>query len=236
MDRYSNGIEEKNHVLIVEDEAIIAMDINQCLLEFGYVVDEVATTTDEAILYIQKYKPNIVLMDIKLKGSMDGTEIVELIQEKYRVPVIYLTSYTDEATINRASLTKPYGYIVKPVDENRLHTSIIMALSRFGAEQQNLNGEIIKLNENYSYNLKSKNLYFLGEKVKLTKKESEFFLYMIENLGKTVHYEKILKRLGYDDIAPIATLRSLVRRVRYKLVEDLIENISSTGYRITKKE
>ena len=115
-------------------------------------------------------------LDIKLKGSMDGTEIVELIQEKYKVPVIYLTSYTDDATINKASLTKPYGYIVKPVDENRLHASIIMALSRFGAEQQNKNGEIIKLNEYYSYNLKSKNLYFLGEKVKLTKKESKFFV------------------------------------------------------------
>lgn len=235
MDRYSNGIEDKVHVLIVEDEAIIAMDINQCLLEFGYEVDEVATTTDEAIFYIEKYQPNIVLMDIKLKSSIDGTEIVELIQEKYNIPVIYLSSYTDDETIRRASLTKPYGYIVKPIDENRLNTSIVMALSRFEADQKNSSGEVLEINKNYSYNVKSKSLYFLGKKVELTKKESEFFIYMIANLDNVVTYEKIVKNLWYDDEVPVSTLRSLVRRVRFKLTEDLIENVSSVGYKISKK-
>jgi DNA-binding response OmpR family regulator len=236
MDRYSNGLEEDIHVLIVEDETIIAMDINQCLLEFGYIVDEVASTTDEAILYVQKHLPNIVLMDIKLKGSKDGTEIVELIQEKYNIPVIYLTSYTDDETIKKASLTKPYGYVVKPIDENRLNTSIIMALSRFNAEQKSLHGEVVQITDNYTYNIKSKILCYEKEKVKLTKREGEFFSYMIENVGKAVNYEKIIKNVWYSDDVPVSTLRSLVRRVRYKLKEEVIENISSIGYRISKKD
>lgn len=235
MDRYSNRLDEEVHVLIVEDEAIIAMDINQCLLEFGHIVDEVATTTDEAMLYVQKYKPNIVLMDIKLQGSIDGTEIVKSIQEKYNIPVIYLTSFTDDETIKKASLTNPYGYIVKPVNEDRLKASIIMALSRFQSEQENLKGEVIKINQSYSYNVKKASLFCLGQKVKLTKKEGEFFVYMIENLDKAVSYDKIIKTLWYNDEVPVSTLRSLVRRVRDKLSDDLIENVSSIGYKISKE-
>ncbi|HIP30769.1 MAG TPA: response regulator transcription factor [Sulfurospirillum arcachonense] len=74
------------------------------------MVDEVASTTTEALVYVEKYKPNIVLMDIKLNGSPDGTEVVEAIQQKYKVPVIYLISHSDEETLQRAQATKPYGY------------------------------------------------------------------------------------------------------------------------------
>lgn len=235
MDRYSNGLKEDIHVVMVEDETIIAMGIQQCLEEFGYIVDEVASSTEEAIFYVDKYKPNIVLMDIQLNGSPDGIEVVDLIQQKYKVPVIYLTSYSDDATLKRAESTKPYGYIIKPIDENQLNITIRMALSRYKEEQKELDGEIVKLSDSYTYNKKSKELYYLEEKVKLTKKEGEFFSYMINNLNSTISYDDIVKNVWYNEDTTIPTLRSLVRRVRNKLNEDLIESVSSKGYKIAQR-
>jgi DNA-binding response OmpR family regulator len=236
MDRHSNGIEDDIHVVIVEDETIIAMDLQQRLEEFGYIVDEVASTTTEALLYVEKYKPNIVLMDIKLNGSPDGTEVVETIQQKYKVPVIYLTSHSDEETLQRAQATKPYGYIVKPINESQLNISIKMVMSRVKDEQKKISGEVIKMGDSYTYNTKTKELYFLSQIVNLTKKEGEFFSFMVYKLNSDVSYEEIIKNIWYSENIPTATLRSLVRRVRNKLKEELIESISLTGYRISGEE
>ncbi len=233
MDRYSNGLKYNIHVIIVEDETIIAMDIQQGLERFGYIVDEVANTTEEAIFYVEKYKPNIVLMDIKLKGSSDGTEIVELIQKQHKIPVIYLTSHSDSETLQRAQATKPYGYIVKPLDENQLNITIRMAVSRFKEEQKEISGEIIELGENYTYNLKAKELFFLEEKVKFTEREGEIFAYMVANINSIVSYADILKNVWDSEDIPIPTLRSLVRRVRNKLTENLIDSIFLKGYIIS---
>ena len=234
MDRHSNGVNKNIHIVIVEDEAIIAMDLQQCLQEFGYTVDEVVSTTEEAIFCVQKYQPDIVLMDIKLKGSPDGTEVVDEIQLKYRVPVIYLTSYSDDETLKRAQNTKPYGYIVKPVDENQLNITIMMVLSRVKDEKKKLSGEIVHLGQSYTYNTKTKELYHLVEKVNLTKKEGEFFSFMLNRLDNDVSYEEIIKNIWYSEDIPTSTLRSLVRRVRSKLNEELIESISLTGYKVSR--
>jgi DNA-binding response OmpR family regulator len=234
MDRHSNRIEKGIHVVIVEDEAIIAMDLQQCLQEFGYIVDEVVSTTEEAIFCVQKYQPDIVLMDIKLKGSSDGTEIVDEIQQKHRIPVIYLTSYSDDETLKRAKATKPYGYIVKPVDENQLNIAIMMVISRVKDEKKKLSGEIVSLGNSYTYDTEINELYYLVEKVNLTKKEGEFFSFMVGKLDSDVSYEEIIKNIWYSEDIPTSTLRSLVRRVRSKLSEDLIESISLTGYKVSR--
>ena len=233
MGRHSNGLKKDIHVVIVEDETIIAMDIQQCLLEFGYIVDEVASTTEEAVFYVDKYQPNIVLMDIKLKGSPDGIEVVDIIQQKYKVPVIYLTSFSDEETLKRAQFTKPYGYIVKPIDNNQLNITIMMVLLKLKDEQKKILGEVINISDNYTYNVKTKNLYLLSEKVNLTKKEGEFFSFMVDRLNIEVSYEEIIKNVWYNDNIPTSTLRSLVRRVRNKLNENLIESISLKGYMLS---
>jgi len=232
MDRHSNRLEENIHVVMVEDETIIAMGIQQCLEGFGYIVDEVASSTEEAIFCIEKYKPDIVLMDIQLNGSPDGVEIVDTIQQKYKIPVIYLTSYSDELTLRRAERTKPYGFIIKPIDENQLNITIRMALSRYKEEQKEINGEILTLGENYLYNLKTHELYFKDQIVPLTKRESEFFSYMVENLNTVISYSEIIQNVWYNQNISVSTLRSLVRRVRHKLKEELIHSISSKGYAI----
>lgn len=153
-------------------------------------------------------------MDIKLNGSPDGTEVVEAIQQKYKVPVIYLTSHSDEETLQRAQATKPYGYIVKPINESQLNISIKMVMSRVNDEQKKISGEVVKMGDSYTYNTKTKELYFLSQIVNLTKKEGEFFSFMVYKLNSDVSYEEIIKNIWYSENIPTATLRSLVRRVR----------------------
>jgi DNA-binding response OmpR family regulator len=231
-------MEEERHVLIVEDEVIIALDIKQCLESFGYVVDEVADSADDAMFYVKKYAPDIVLMDIKLQGSKDGTSIVPEIQTKYNIPVVYLTSHTDKETLKIAASTNPYGYVVKPFDETQLSITLSMALSRFH-EENRLKSEneykTIKINKKYRYVFDTKKLYYEDNEINFTKKEAEFIYVLAKNLDSVVSSEAIIKELWDDDSVPQATLRSLVRRVRDKIKDDLIESAVSLGYKLKSK-
>jgi CheY-like chemotaxis protein len=115
-------------VLVVEDENIVALEIKSRLKKLGYIVPSVASTGEEAISRAEAFSPDLVLMDIMLKGNMDGIEAARQIREKMDIPIIYLTAYADGETLERAKVTAPYGYILKPFEENDLRTSIEIAL------------------------------------------------------------------------------------------------------------
>ncbi|MBW4528893.1 MAG: response regulator [Phormidium tanganyikae FI6-MK23] len=117
-------------ILVVEDERIVARDIEKRLKKLGYVVPASVASAEAAIEKVAELRPDLVLMDIRLKGQMDGIEAAEQIRAKYETPVIYLTAYADEATLQRAKATEPFGYIVKPFDERDLHVAIEVALRR----------------------------------------------------------------------------------------------------------
>ncbi len=121
-------------VLIVEDESIIALDIQTSLQNAGYEVIAIATTSEEAILAVTEFQPNLVLMDIQLKSDRDGVETAEHIHQKFRLPIIFLTAHADEKTLTRAKATQPFGYILKPFEDRELVTAIEIALSRHQAE------------------------------------------------------------------------------------------------------
>ncbi|MBF0566191.1 MAG: response regulator [Nitrospirae bacterium] len=115
-------------VLVVEDENIVAMEIQERLKRLGYTVCGVAAYGDKAIQEANEKNPDVVLMDIRLKGKMDGVEAAEKIQKNLGIPIIYLTANSDDGTFLRAKLTGPFGYILKPFRERDLQTSIEMAL------------------------------------------------------------------------------------------------------------
>ncbi|MBU3916597.1 response regulator [bacterium] len=121
---------EKTKILIVEDESIIAMDIESSLKRLGYEVTSIVNTGEKADKKAASDKPDIVLMDIRIKGEMDGIEAAEVIRLKYGIPVVFLTAHLDEEKIQRAKLTMPFGYILKPIQEKDLKVTIEMALSR----------------------------------------------------------------------------------------------------------
>jgi PAS domain S-box-containing protein len=114
-------------IFIVEDEKIVALDIAASLRSLGYDVSGMASSGQEAIDKIKKNVPDLILMDIRLKGNIDGITTAESIRSEYDIPIIYLTAYADENTLERAKRTEPYGYLLKPYEKRVLHSTIEMA-------------------------------------------------------------------------------------------------------------
>ncbi len=131
----------KTQILVVEDEGIVAEDIRQSLQNMGYMVSAVASSGEEALKETAKNIPDLVLMDIVLRGELDGIETAAQIRSRYNIPVIYLTAYTDVKTLERAKLTEPFGYIVKPFDGRELRTAVEMALYKSKMENRLLERE-----------------------------------------------------------------------------------------------
>jgi len=123
-------------IVVVEDESIVSKDIQQSLKKLGYNVVGAAATGEKAIELVDEFEPDLVLMDIMLKGQMSGIDAAGVIKERHSIPVIYLTAYADENTLSKAKVTEPYGYIIKPFKEVDIHTSIEMALYKHEKNQE----------------------------------------------------------------------------------------------------
>ncbi|MBN2381030.1 PAS domain S-box protein [candidate division WOR-3 bacterium] len=123
-------------ILIVEDEIIVAKNIEKCLVNLGYQASRVLPSPQEVFDKIKENKINLVLMDIRLKGEIDGIQLAEIIRDKYKIPVVYLTAYADREILERAKASEPYGYVVKPFDEQKLEVAIEMAKYRHEMERK----------------------------------------------------------------------------------------------------
>lgn len=117
-------------ILIVEDDDIIARVEDWRLKNLGYTVCGRATNGPEAMELVANQKPDVVLMDINIKGEIDGIETARMIKKEFNIPVIYVTSHSDGATLVRAKETKPDGFILKPFEDNDLRIAIALALSK----------------------------------------------------------------------------------------------------------
>ena len=127
----------KAQVLIVEDDRITAEDIRLSLGNLGYSVLGIASSGEEAIKKAQELRPDLVLMDIVLKGNMDGIEAAEQIRAALNIPVVYLAAaYMGGKTLERATITEPFGYISKPFEENELGSALEMALHKHKLERE----------------------------------------------------------------------------------------------------
>lgn len=123
---------KRPRILVVEDEGVVAFSIMQELKSQGYEVAGHANSGDEAIRLTKDERPELVLMDITLKGPMDGIQAAAIIHDTFHIPVVFLTAHADEATLQRAKLTQPYGYIIKPFEADELRTNIEISLYRVG--------------------------------------------------------------------------------------------------------
>ncbi|WP_416675352.1 hybrid sensor histidine kinase/response regulator [Egbenema bharatensis] len=122
-------------ILVVEDESIIARDIKDCLENLGYEVPAIATTGSEAINQATHLNPDLILMDIRLKGDMDGIQAAEQIWNRLQIPIVYATGFSDRPTLERAKLTRPFGYILKPIEERELYAAVETALHQYRANR-----------------------------------------------------------------------------------------------------
>jgi len=126
----------KAKILVVEDERVVALSIQNRLESLGYIVTANVTSAEAAIAGISQNPPDLVLMDIRLKGKIDGIEAAAQMRQQFQLPVVYLTAYNDEETLERAKLTEPYGYLLKPFESKDLATTIEVALYKHKMEQQ----------------------------------------------------------------------------------------------------
>lgn len=129
---------KKARILVVEDEAIVARDIHEQLLHLGYAVAGLVASGEDAVAMAAQTRPDLVLMDIQLAGAMDGITAAHAIRAhpEIRAPIVFLTAYDAEATLARAKLTEPFGYVLKPFSERELRTALEMALYKYQVEAQ----------------------------------------------------------------------------------------------------
>lgn len=123
-------------ILIVEDDRVVARDIAQQMTSAGHTVVGMTTTGEEALTMAAETAPDLVLMDVRLEGELDGIDAARLVRENLNLPVVFLTAYADEETVRRATVTEPFGYVLKPFDDTQLRTVVEMALYKHAAEQR----------------------------------------------------------------------------------------------------
>lgn len=211
----------KINVLVVEDESIVSKDIQHSLKKLGYTVVGAAATGEKAIELVRAEKPDIVLMDIMLKGDMSGIDTAEVIKNEVNIPVVYLTAYADEATLAKAKVTEPYGYIIKPFKEIDLHTTIEMAIYKSGKnleieKERDLLFSLVDGKDNKDFifvksnsklvKLKTKEVYFI-EALK------DYVVINTQNAKYTIHstMKDIERKLGNEEF--IRVHRSYIVRL-----------------------
>lgn len=127
---------DSRHVLVVEDERVVAKDLQRTLTNLGYEVPVTVATADDAIRAAAARCPDLVLMDIRIKGARDGIETAEILKSRFDVPVVYLTAYADQQTVSRAKLTEPHAYLLKPVKVDELRTAVEIAIYKHEMERR----------------------------------------------------------------------------------------------------
>ena len=127
----------KKKILIVEDELLIAEDIKKALTSSQYDVCKIVRTGEEAILKVERLRPDLVIMDIMLSGKMTGIEAAEKIRKKYNTAIVFLTAYADEKTLDGAMASEPYGYLVKPVSGKEIRATVKIVFQIIKKENEN---------------------------------------------------------------------------------------------------
>ncbi|MDB0002182.1 response regulator [Salibacteraceae bacterium] len=211
------------NILVVEDESIVAKDIQVCLRKLGYDVIGVVSSGEEAVEKAEEFDLDLIMMDIMLKGEMSGIEAAEIIRKKKSIPVIFLTAYTDRNTVDKAKETEPFGYIIKPFKEIDIQTAIEIALYKHSREM------VVKKERDMYYSMVEKqdsvDMMFVKANQRLVKiKYSE--IYFIEALKDYVVINTLERRY---------TIHSTMKDIESKMPEkDFIRVHRSFIVRIDK--
>ncbi len=131
-------MQNKSRILIVEKEGIIAKDLEAVLEKLNYNVLDIVYSGQEAIQKAEDYRPDLVISEIELNGPVDGIDVAHQLSSRFNIPVVFLTAVSDNTTIERAKIAEPYGFIIKPFEEDLLHATIEMALYKHGMQTNKL--------------------------------------------------------------------------------------------------
>jgi len=202
---------DKTRVLVVEDEPAIAQDLAACLEELGYVPIGPANSADRAKTLLDSFSPDIALLDISIKGDKTGIDLAHTINKQFNIPFVYLTSFSDKMTVEKARETYPYGYIVKPFKQSDLAPAIEIALVRHEAKQGSKLPKLQTINSTLDIEL-SKMEYTILERIWEGKKNKEIadVLFLSINTIKS-HCYSLYRKLGVTSRGEVI---SKIRKVR----------------------
>jgi len=215
-------------ILILEDEEITAMILEEFLRSIGYYISGCVNSAKDAYKSIKEDRPDLILCDIMIKGSISGSEFARDVYHKYNIPIIFLTAFCDDETIAYAKESNAYGYIVKPYKENELKATIAIVFN-------NIKNEVLLSDkiefDNYSYDIRYDRFYENDVEMNLGKKTSELLKLLLKNRNDIVSYETIINTIYENsDENALDKLRHLVKRTKEKLEINSLTSVKNVGY------
>jgi len=217
------------NVLIVEDESLVALEISSFVNEQGFTACCIASSAQKAYDIIEKESIDLILMDIHIKGDVDGIECAKEIRKRRDIPLIYISAFSDDITLERAIETEPNAYLTKPF--NRRELKVAMKIATKDISKVLNRGEIIFDNE-FSYDSANSDLIMLGEIVHLTKQEKLLLSLLVTSKNSVVSIYELENYIWPGKESNENTRRALISRLRSKLKYKFLETIHSIGYRI----
>ncbi len=211
------------NILVVEDEAIVAFEIESFLKAQGLNIVATVPNAKEAIEIVKKSKIDLILMDIYLSGSIDGIDCAKEAKEiNPQIEIIFLSANSAQLNIDRAINIEPLTYLSKPFNRNEVYAAINLAKRKLSS--------IIKLDDEFYYNKQNQLLYKNDKLVSLSKQESKLLALFINNLNSPVSNYTIENEIWPDKEANSNTIRTLIKRLRAKLNHKFIKTLTSQGY------
>ena len=225
--RYHNT-DDPARILIVEDERVPAEFLKRFIRKQGHEVVGVCDTAEAAIETAVETRPDIIFMDILLKGSLTGAEAALRIADRIETRIIFLTAHSDPEMIEYAREAGAVNYLVKPYRDDQILAALQLAL---GAEAVPARRNILHLKNGCYYNRDQQQLFCHGREVHLSGKVFRLFALLCEEPIRTVSIEEIARHI-YGEPKETSTIRTLMHRLRSTIGEDMVENVSGVGYRV----
>ncbi len=224
-------LHKDSNILIVEDEFINSLFVKQILNNLNYNAIYTTTTSNDAFEISKKRRIELIFMDINIDGAVDGIMCAELLNTLYKIPIIFMTAYSDKQTIEDANHTNIYGFIVKPFDENDIIKELDKASKKLNLQKKEYKKEQnLKLSEKSTYSLITKKLSIENNNITLTKKESDLLYIFCLNRNNFLSYEVLKKYIWENKNIANSTIRDTILRLRNKAPCLKITNIKNVGY------
>jgi len=231
--KWSSHGEMMHHLktLIIEDESLLALELAETVKSLGYEVAGYATTSSMAKEYLKTQAVDLLLMDINLNEPIDGIDLYR--QLKTEAPVIYLTAYKDEETINKAITTDPLGYLVKPINLDELNAVLKLAAYKIQNRPESTpNANRLAIGGAYTFDMDEEKLFDGDTFISLSQNELKLLKLLIDAKGQFMTFTTLENEIWRDKIVSDSALRTLIYRLRSKLKYDLIENKFNYGVRL----
>ncbi len=222
-------------ILIAEDEITSAQYLKELLEDEGYKISAIVSRGLDAIIMAQEKKPDLILMDVILKDNISGCEAaIKINQENPDIAIIFLTAHCQKEMVDFAKVSNAHAYLMKPYRDEEILTNISIVLSKVKKQSLIKQVSLIKLKNNFYYDIQTSTLSKAGNQIHLTPVKSKLVEILVKHLNKSLSHAFICQYV-WGEYRDTSTLRSLVYRTKQSTKEELISNINGVGYSITSK-